>query len=85
MSDATTFTLTKLTAILSHVLMGEPGFQVTLETKLDEDLDIDSLDRTELVMSVEEEWGIDLPDEDAEKLKTVGDLVKYIDEAVNAG
>ncbi|WP_063768849.1 acyl carrier protein [Verrucomicrobium sp. BvORR034] len=84
MSDTTT-TLTKLTAILSHVLMGEPGFQVTLETRLSEDLDVDSLDRTELVMAVEEEWGVDLPDEDADKLKTVGDLVKYIDEAVDAG
>ena len=43
-----------------------------------EDLGADSLDIVELVMTMEEEFDLDIPDEDAEKIKTVGDVVKYI-------
>jgi len=43
------------------------------------DLGADSLDTVELVMALEEEFGIEIPDEDAEKAKTVGDVVAYID------
>ncbi|MEI8107744.1 MAG: acyl carrier protein [Verrucomicrobiota bacterium] len=53
--------------------------QVTMEASLIEDLGADSLDTVELVMAFEEEFGIEVPDEDAEKLKTVGDVVAYID------
>ena len=47
-----------------------------------EDLGADSLDTVELVMALEEEFGIEIPDEDAEKMATVGDAVKYIEEKI---
>lgn len=52
--------------------------QVTLDASLGEDLGADSLDAVELIMAFEEEFGREIPDEDAEKLKTVGDIVEYI-------
>ena len=54
--------------------------QVTPEAKFIEDLGADSLDTVELVMAFEEEFGAEIPDEDAEKLQTVGDVNKYIEE-----
>lgn len=54
--------------------------QVTPEAKFIEDLGADSLDTVELVMAFEEEFGAEIPDEDAEKLQTVGDVSKYIEE-----
>ena len=48
-----------------------------------EDLGADSLDIVELVMTMEEEFDLDIPDEDAEKMKTVGDVVKYITSKAN--
>ena len=54
--------------------------QVTTEAKFIEDLGADSLDTVELVMAFEEEFGAEIPDEDAEKLQTVGDVIKYIEE-----
>ena len=45
-----------------------------------EDLGADSLDTVELVMAFEEEFGVEVPDEDAEKLQSVGDVIKYIEE-----
>ncbi|MBM4454946.1 MAG: acyl carrier protein [Actinobacteria bacterium] len=54
--------------------------QVTPEAKFIEDLGADSLDIVELVMAFEEEFGIEVPDGDAEKLLTVGDVVKYIED-----
>jgi acyl carrier protein len=53
---------------------------VTPEAKFIEDLGADSLDTVELIMALEEEFGIEVPDEQAEKLATVGDVVKYIEE-----
>ena len=52
--------------------------QLTNEAKFIEDLGADSLDIVELVMALEEEFGIDIPDEDADKLKTVGDAMNYL-------
>ncbi len=54
--------------------------QVTMEAKFQEDLGADSLDVVELVMKLEEEFNIQIPDEDAEKITTVADAVKYIEE-----
>jgi len=54
--------------------------QVTPEAKFIEDLGADSLDIVELVMAFEEEFGVEVPDSDAEKLLTVGDVVKYIED-----
>ena len=54
--------------------------QVTPNASFIEDLGADSLDIVELVMAFEEEFSVEVPDEDAEKLQTVGDVVKYIEE-----
>ena len=58
--------------------------QLTPEAKFIEDLGADSLDIVELVMALEEEFGIDIPDEDADKLKTVGDAMNYLKSHANA-
>lgn len=52
---------------------------VTLDTRLGEDLNADSLDIVEMLMSLEDEFGVDIPDEEIEKMKTVGDVVAYIE------
>ena len=52
--------------------------QLTPDAKFIEDLGADSLDIVELVMALEEEFGMDIPDEDADKLKTVGDAMDYL-------
>ena len=54
--------------------------QVTPEAKFIEDLGADSLDTVELVMRFEEEFGIEIPDEDAEKIQSVRDAYNYIDQ-----
>jgi acyl carrier protein len=54
--------------------------QVTPAAKFIEDLGADSLDTVELVMAFEEEFNVEVPDEEAEKLQTVGDVVKYIED-----
>jgi acyl carrier protein len=59
--------------------LGVSEDQVTPEAKLIEDLGADSLDTVELVMALEEEFGADIPDEDAEKINTVGDAIAYIE------
>jgi len=60
--------------------LGVTADQVTLQASFIEDLGADSLDTVELVMAFEEEFGVEVPDEDAEKLLTVGDVVKYIED-----
>ena len=55
---------------------------VTEESSFIDDLGADSLDLVELIMALEEEFGIEIPDEDAEKVVTVGDVVNYIKENV---
>jgi len=52
--------------------------EVKPESNFIDDLGADSLDTVELVMAFEEEFGVEIPDEDAEKLKTVGDAISYI-------
>jgi len=61
--------------------LGVKPDQVTPEAKFIEDLGAYSLDTVELVMALEEEFGIEVPDEQAEKLQSVGDVIKYIEEA----
>ena len=61
--------------------LGVKPEQITPEAKFIEDLGADSLDTVELVMALEEEFGNEIPDEDAEKLTSVGDVVLYIEEA----
>ncbi|AZZ38331.1 acyl carrier protein [Bdellovibrio sp. qaytius] len=58
--------------------LGVDPEKVKLESKFIEDLGADSLDIVELVMAMEEEFDIEIPDEDAEKLKTVNDVQSYL-------
>ena len=63
--------------IVEH--LGVNKDQVVPEASFIEDLGADSLDTVELVMAFEEEFGAEIPDEDAEKLTCVGDAIKYIE------
>jgi len=63
--------------------LGVTPEQVTPTASFIEDLGADSLDTVELVMAFEEEFNVEVPDEDAEKLQTVGDVVKYIEDATS--
>ena len=58
--------------------LGVEAEKVTGDASFVEDLGADSLDTVELVMAFEEEFGIEIPDEDAEKMQTVGDAISYI-------
>ena len=53
---------------------------VTMEASITEDLGADSLDVVDLVMSIEESFDVEIPDEEVENIKTVGDIVKYIED-----
>lgn len=59
------------------------GVEITAETRFKEDLDADSLDLFELVMALEEEFGVEIPSEDLEKIATVGDVMTYIENKQN--
>ncbi len=59
--------------------LGVAEDQVVPEAKFIDDLGADSLDQVELIMALEEEFGEDIPDEDAEKLVSVGDAITYIE------
>ena len=73
----------KIKQIVVDQLSVEDEDQVTLETSF-KDLEADSLDVVELIMALEEEFDIEIPDEDAEKLTTVGAAVEYIKEKQKA-
>lgn len=70
-------TFDKVKAIIVDQL-GVDEDDVTMEASFVDDLGADSLDIVELVMALEEEFGLEIPDEEAEKIRTVGDAVKYI-------
>ena len=53
---------------------------ISMNTNLMKDLSADYLDAVEIIMAIEDEYGIEIPDEDAEKMQTVGDLVRYVEE-----
>ena len=55
---------------------------VTMEASITEDLGADSLDVVDLAMSIEESFDVEIPDEEVENIKTVGDIVKYIENKV---
>ncbi len=58
---------------------------VTREARITEDLDLDSLDVAELTLGLEERFGVEIPDEEAEELGTVGDVIALIDHKVSVG
>lgn len=64
--------------------MGVDKSEITAETSFVDDLNADSLDTVELVMELEDEFDMSIPDEEAEKLKTVGDAVTYVERQLSA-
>ena len=73
MADTTSTTFDKVKKIIVE--------QLGVDESITDDLGADSLDQVELVMAFETEFNIDIPDEEAEKIKTVGDAVRKIDES----
>ena len=69
--------LEKVKAIIEEKLNAE-GAVITESTSFKDDLEADSLDLFEMVMALEDEFGIEIPSEDLEKLVTVGDVLKYL-------
>lgn len=69
----------RLRRIISEQL-GVDESQVVPSASFEEDLNADSLDLVELIMSLEEEFGIEISEEDAEKIRTVGDATEYVKE-----
>lgn len=70
-------TFEKITEILAEQLDAERE-AMTMDTKIADDLGADSLDLVDLLMSIEDEFGIEIPDEDVENIQTIGDIVEYI-------
>lgn len=56
--------------------------EITMETSMINDLDADSLDAVEIMMALEDEFGVSIPDEEAENFKNIGDIVKYLEKEV---
>ena len=61
-------------------LLNVDAASITAESRFKEDLEADSLDLFELVMSLEEEYDVEIPSEDLEKILTVGDVIKYLED-----
>ena len=68
--------------ILSEQLEVKPDI-ITMDTNIADDLGADSLDVVEMLMAIEEEFDVDIPDEEIEGLRTVGSVVEYIQEHMN--
>lgn len=69
----------KVKEIVSNIL-GVDADEVTMESSFMDDLGADSLDVVELIMDLQDEFNLEIPDEEAEKIQTVGDVVEYIKE-----
>ncbi len=72
----------KLKKIIAEVLNVDPD-EITMETTFQDDLGADSLDVYQIIMGIEEEFDIEIPNEEAEKIVTVGDAVEQIKKAVS--
>ena len=73
----------KIKTIIAEQLGVKPE-EVTPEASFIDDLGADSLDTVELIMALEEEFGVEIPDEDAEKMSCVNDTIKYIEEKTDS-
>ncbi len=71
-------TFDKIKAILAEQLDVDED-SLTMETDIAKDLNADSLDVVEILMSIEDEFDVEIPDEEIENIKTIGDLVEYIE------
>ena len=62
--------------------LGVSEDELQLETNLMKDLEADSLYAVEIIMAIEDEYDIEIPDEDAERFQTIGDIVSYVEKAI---
>ena len=62
--------------------LGVSEDELQLETNLMKDLEADSLDAVEIIMAIEDEYDIEIPDEDAERFQTIGDIVSYVEKTI---
>lgn len=69
----------KVVEIIVEQLGVEDASGITRATSLMKDLEADSLDAVEIVMGIEDEFGLEIPDEDAEQFKNIGDIVDYVE------
>ena len=76
--------LEKIAELIAEQLHVSPGMVITEDTSFKQDLRADSFELMELVMALEEEFGIEIPTEEAEKIVTVNDAVELIKKATNA-
>ncbi|MGI6204570.1 MAG: acyl carrier protein [Anaerovoracaceae bacterium] len=74
-------TFDKIKDIIADQLSVEPE-TITEGTSLMKDLEADSLDAVEIIMAIEDEYGIEIPDEDAENFQTIGDIVKFVESKI---
>ena len=72
-------TFEKVKEIIVEQLGVDDPDSVTMETSMMKDLEADSLDAVEIIMELEDEFAISVPDEDAENFKSIGEIVEYID------
>ena len=70
----------KVVNIIAEQLGVEDVESITMETSMMKDLEADSLDAVEIMMALEDEFGVTIPDEDAENFKNIGDIVRYVEE-----
>lgn len=73
--------LEKLKEFIVEQIKIDPD-EITLDSRLSKDLEADSLDQVEVLMALEDEFDIEIPDEDAEKFVTVGDIVEYLEKHI---
>jgi acyl carrier protein len=69
----------KVKEIIIEELVLDEDVEINPETSLMNDLEADSLDAVEIIMALEDEFGMEIPDEDAEDFKNIGDIVKYVE------
>ena len=69
----------KIKEIIMEQLQVEES-EITMDTNLMKDLSADSLDAVEIIMAIEDEYGIEIPDEEAENIQTVQDLVRFVED-----
>jgi len=74
-------TFDKIKKIIAEQLQAEAD-AIKPETNLMKDLEADSLDAVEIIMEIESEFGIEIPDEEAEKFQSIDDIVKYVDSKI---
>ena len=72
----------KVKNIIAEQLDAEVS-EITMETSMMKDLDADSLDAVEIMMALEDEFGVTIPDEDAEGFKNIGDIVTYLETKIS--